>query len=122
MFDWKLYLELARELNGRPSGDWLYEAALRSAVSRAYYAVFCALREYAMQWLGFAPTRTGADHLDLSSFLQQQGGDWEEVADMLDELRRWRNLCDYNNRVRRLATLTAEAIRTADDIFAVLNR
>ena len=40
MFDWADYLTLAQELATRSSD----EAALRSAVSRAYYAAFCQAR------------------------------------------------------------------------------
>ena len=38
-FDWEDYLSLAKELASRAD-----EAALRSAASRAYYAVFCKAR------------------------------------------------------------------------------
>jgi uncharacterized protein (UPF0332 family) len=40
MFDWADYLTLAQELATRSSD----EAALRSAISRAYYAAFCEAR------------------------------------------------------------------------------
>ena len=40
MFDWADYLTLAQELATRRSD----EAALRPAVSRAYYAAFCQAR------------------------------------------------------------------------------
>jgi len=43
-FDWQEYLLLARELSQR-SG----EAALRSAISRAYYAAFCTACNYLRQ-------------------------------------------------------------------------
>ena len=42
MFEWAAYHTLARELATR-SGD---EAALRTAVSRAYYAAFCRARNF----------------------------------------------------------------------------
>ncbi len=44
------------------------------------------------------------------------------VANRLDDLRRWRNCCDYENRVPNLTNLTARATTAADDIFAVLSR
>lgn len=39
-FDWSLYLQLARELSGRPD-----DAAKRSAISRAYYSAFHAAHD-----------------------------------------------------------------------------
>lgn len=122
MFDWARYLELAKELTQRASTDALWEAALRSAISRAYYASFCAAREYAVQNLGYVASFSAADHLSLRLHFRIQGGEWTRVANRLDDLRRWRNRCDYENRVPNLSNLTVRAITAADDIFAVLNR
>ena len=45
-FVWSDYLELAKELLGGAVGSPLEEAKLRSAISRAYYAVFNEARDY----------------------------------------------------------------------------
>jgi hypothetical protein len=52
-FDWREYLNLARQLAGLQGSDYSQEAVERSAVSRAYYAAFCWARNYAEKNLGF---------------------------------------------------------------------
>ena len=47
-FDWAEFLTLARDLCAR--GD---EAGYRSAVSRAYYSLYCEARDYVTQGLGW---------------------------------------------------------------------
>src|SRR5690349_21655344 len=49
-FDWTHYLTLAQELSGRSD-----EAALRCAIGRAYYAVFCLARNRWIQEHGIIP-------------------------------------------------------------------
>ena len=58
------YLELAESLLGE------HEAARRTAVSRAYYAVFHAARRRRNQDLGFETTRT-IGHKDLWDYYKQ---------------------------------------------------
>lgn len=43
-FDWKLYVELSAELINHQRTPSLKDAYLRSAISRAYYGVFCIAR------------------------------------------------------------------------------
>jgi len=40
-FDWSTYLAVARHLSSAPFATEHQEAALRSSISRAYYAAFC---------------------------------------------------------------------------------
>lgn len=40
-FDWKLYVDLSEELINHQKNPSLKDAYLRSAISRAYYGVFC---------------------------------------------------------------------------------
>ena len=90
MFDWAKYLGLAEELAGR--GD---EAALRSAISRAYYAAFGVtashlrgrgvvvpvFKTHAFAWRAFTNNR---DPLHV------------EIGLQLDRLRQWREAADYD--------------------------
>ena len=46
-FEWADYLKLAAALAEEPDSLGPEEAALRSAASRAYYAAFCASRNFA---------------------------------------------------------------------------
>jgi uncharacterized protein (UPF0332 family) len=45
-FDWKLYVQLAEELIDFYRSEALKEACFRSAISRAYYCVFCIARNF----------------------------------------------------------------------------
>src|SRR5436305_11959987 len=96
-FDWNEYLKLAQFLQGQTGGTFVPEAGLRSAVSRAYYSAFGHSLQYATEFLGFLPrTRPeekAQDHGRLRAHLAQRRR--RQVAETLDDLRQWRNECDY---------------------------
>lgn len=117
-FDWKQYLELARELlrqsEGRDADQ--RESLLRSVVSRAYYAAFCHARNYSRDWLNFQPNNTADDHGRLRAFLKT--GKRRGVAVKLDQLRQWRNEADYSDSVTGdLPTMAHYSVSEADKMF-----
>ena len=114
-FDWREYLELARELSGLRGSSYSQEAAERSAVSRAYYAAFCWARNYAEKSLGFKPKRDPRDHVELRDHLRNQG--YPELASDLNKLRGWRNACDYDDQVSQLHQQVSCSIKVADKII-----
>src|SRR6266852_9212753 len=118
-FDWKEFLELSRIL-GRQAQDGGYrEAFLRSAISRAYYAAFCHTRNYAIKRLGFRARYDGEDHGALRARLKK--GKMQGVAERLQQLREWRNDCDYRNDVDfDLQSSLDSALRLADWVFSSL--
>jgi len=72
------------------------EPALRSAISRAYYAAFHCwiqlLREF-----GFQFSKDASAHEKLAAYLNNAAiGEIQTVADTLTDLRRRRNAADYN--------------------------
>jgi hypothetical protein len=95
-FDWSEYLALAGSLQARAGIDLPAEAALRSTVSRCYYAAFGHAYRYARDYLGFVPRKRSEeksqDHGRLQAFLARR-----RYADSvrLGWLRDWRNECDY---------------------------
>ena len=119
-FDWKQYLDLARELSQpttRNAGE--QEARLRSAVSRAYYAAFCHARNYSRDWLKFVPNYTADDHGRLRAFLKD--GKRRGIALKLDQLRQWRNDADYSDSVTSdLATMATYAVSEASKLLDLL--
>jgi uncharacterized protein (UPF0332 family) len=117
-FDWREYLELAKELAGLPGSGYSGEAAERSAVSRAYYAAFCWARNYAEKRLGFEPRRDSTDHGRLRERLKERG--YPQVASDLNKLRGWRNACDYGDEVFHLPRLVSSSIKFADKIIQKL--
>lgn len=115
-FDWKEFLELARDLARRTGAGYSKEAADRTSVSRAYYAAFCYARNYAEKLLGFIPKHTAEDHQRLKNHFIRLGGVWTDLGEDLDDLRKWRNKCDYDTLVHGLQHLVVNALDSASRI------
>lgn len=116
-FDWREFLELARTLQGSSGNAFSTEAANRSAVSRAYYAAFCYIRNYARNTLGFKQTGSMNDHKRLQEHLRNCGDPWRKIADDLRDLRLMRNRCDYDDTVPQLVNVVKTAINIAQSIL-----
>ena len=65
--DWNNYLILADELAKRTDS----EAAMRSAISRAYYAGFHAVRDYLVNNHGFSVSHGAGSHVSIINGLKQ---------------------------------------------------
>jgi hypothetical protein len=123
-FDWRAYFKLAKILVKLAStalariilSDFAREALWRSGVSRAYYAAYCHVRNYARDRLGLQPRRSADDHAKLREHLRRNPG-YIEIADLLNQLRSWRNNCDYDDMAHRLEAMTKNAIQYAREIF-----
>ena len=89
-FDAAGFLALAGELVESPTAG---EAAHRTAVSRAYYAVHLKAREALRRDGRLIPTRTGRDHRLVIETLRNGGG---AAGDQLDRLRLQRARADYD--------------------------
>ncbi|GBC94202.1 hypothetical protein HRbin15_02710 [bacterium HR15] len=120
VFDWADFLWLAQELGHREVSEPLGEAAQRTAVSRAYYAAFCATRDYAVQQLSYHPQHSGKDHSELQKHLRRYGGQWTTVANKLEDLRKFRNQCDYEKQVQNLDSMVAQSLTLASEVFSQL--
>jgi len=107
-FDWFLYLDVAKALAQTPS-----EARLRSAVSRAYYGVFGAIRAR-LTTAGFRPSRQGRAHSEVITWLRQSGQEERQVGNELDRLRLERNEADYNALTDFTLSRAKSALRKAD--------
>ncbi len=117
-FDWWEYLDLAKKLAGW-SGD---EAALRSAVSRAYYAAYKSADE---AFPGRLRTREQTSpHLDFWNSLKRgQTADEQSLGRF--GLRLWGRRCmaDYDNDVRVEWQKEAEmALGQAQEVKELLAR
>lgn len=118
MFNWGDYLRLADYLLRSADQTGIPEAAYRSALSRAYYSVFCSVREWGSQYgrSPFVPTRSGEDHGLLRQWLRDTG--FMMTAQDLESLYSWRRQCDYENRLRQpFALICQQAIVTAKEIL-----
>lgn len=88
-FDPRDFLTLAQNVAGSPTAG---EAELRTAVSRAYYAVHLHARETLSAANQVQSTKSGADHEIVISKLRSRGG---SLGDQVDWLRVRRNRADY---------------------------
>lgn len=111
MFDGREFLRLAVELLSL-EGD---EAAARSAVGRAYYAVYHVGRRR-VEMSGGALSRGPAGHMQLAQLL---GRESVALAQDLERLRKLRNSADYD---ALLSTDPAEVASIAVDLASEIIR
>ena len=98
MFDWNHYIELADELM-KAKPDRLTDAAIRSAVSRMYYGVFCLTRDL-LKKKGFDLPRSGQVHTLVRDALKRlNSNDSVKLAKMLSELHSHRKVADYETAI-----------------------
>ena len=116
-FDWADYLDLAGWLLDHPA-EPRREASLRTAVSRAYYAAFCRARNYARDRRGFVPKDEWSDHGALRRHFAPLRLRW--IASELDDLRQWRNECDYDDEAPNLPGMAEQATASARRIIEAL--
>jgi len=117
VFAWKNYLELATVLKAQGEA-FRQESCFRSATSRAYYAAYCHARNWASMNIGFVISNRPTDHERLRDHLTNR--DKGDVAEMLDDMRKWRNQCDYRDRVHDPKLLAEKAIKEARRLWTLL--
>jgi hypothetical protein len=114
-FDWKEYLLLSQEIYRSRDRIGHNEAIFRCVVSRAYYAAFCGSRYFAKIHQKYVPSNSAIDHIKIRDHFRNRGRN--DVASKLEELKKWRTKCDYNDDVRNIEIMTKQAIKTAFEIF-----
>jgi uncharacterized protein (UPF0332 family) len=110
MFDWTLYLLLAQSL--AQASD---EASQRSAVSRAYYAIFNKAR-LMLEYEGIPISDTGKAHADVWRTLEAAGKGRRRLGQEGKRLRDMRRKADYETKVASLDKVTEDAMKTAGDL------
>lgn len=109
-FDPQDFLRFAQALVGDPAQG---EPGLRSAVSRAYYAVHLHARESLISSGGFQATHTGADHQAVIAGIRARGG---PAGDQIDWLRVRRIRADYRLQ-SSVANQAQQAVAVAEAIW-----
>lgn len=96
-YSWRDYLVFAQNIKADPTSPGPKEAALRSAVSRAYYSAYhCALELGEKH--GFNRTHFGNDHKLIIDFLSQSGNPkFAYLSVMLGRLKEKRTCADYDD-------------------------
>lgn len=121
-FQWAAYLDLAEALLNHRTTWAQEEACCRASISRAYYAVFCAARNYARDQEGLSLTHTGADHQRVQRHFQQgRTKEHQQLQVLLERLRNRRNEADYADRLSNAVAQAQGAIQYARQAFQALN-
>ena len=94
-YQWDEHIAVAEHILA--GGNYSSEAATRNAISRAYYAAFCHLRNWAEANTAFRAFGDAEDHGRLTDHFRTMGQ--RDVAAKLDRLRGRRNQCDYDNEL-----------------------
>ena len=119
-FNWKDYLAFAENLQAAPNMPGPEEAALRSAVSRAYYAAFRAALEHGKK-NGYIATRTGEDHNKIREHfrkIQSNQKKNQDISTQLDRLHDYRRQADYENTLKtKPENMIVYAINMAKKVF-----
>ena len=120
-YNWKEFLTFAENINADPDIPGPKEAALRSAVSRAYYAAFRAALEIGIRD-GFSPSRTGEDHSKIREYFRNSVPKIPSKLDISTQLARLHDLrrkADYENELRQKPeSMAYNAIGMAKKVFA----
>lgn len=122
-FDWSEYLNLAQEL--ATSNE---KAKLRSAISRAYYSVFCLARNYLRDIeqdprLSRNKTYDINDHQYVAEefiYNRSKSQKITEIGRNLTRLRKIRNQADYEDTIFQLQNEVRMALSLAGDIISAL--
>ena len=115
MFNWKDYLVLAEEL-ALCSQD---EAKRRSAVSRAYYAVFCAARKYINMEDYAGPD---VHRAVIREYNKSPNKDERMVGFKLDIARKYRAAADYRDWETIDVSSMEDSIARAKQIFDIIKQ
>ncbi|MCC3408211.1 MAG: HEPN domain-containing protein [Microcoleus sp. PH2017_10_PVI_O_A] len=122
-FDWSEYLNLAQELAARNE-----ESKLRSAVSRAYYSVFCLARNYLRDIeqdprLSRNKTYDINDHQYVAEefiYNRSKSQKITEIGRNLTRLRKIRNQADYEDTIFQLQKEVVRSLSLAQNIISAL--
>ncbi len=123
-FDWTQYYQLSRELLGKPNSSASEEAKQRSAISRAYYAVFNLAADYIVAVEGDdALPRTKDVHYAVSDYFRRESDKVSrDIADHLYNLRSARNQSDYKTSISSLRQLADSSLMRANSAIQLLSK
>lgn len=117
-FDWDEYLELAEELVRRRG----YPAAERSAISRAYYALFHKAKSHYVA-KGEALSFLAEDHRAVAMWFKVHSNyELRRIGASIDRLRQWRREADYDDRSAQLSIEAQAAVALARRTMDAISR
>ena len=121
-FDWSEYVNLAQELAGQSGRLASDEAKLRTAVSRAYYALHCKVRNYIHDVERLPIPSTGEAHqFIIDMFERSPDKRRRKIGQTLKRLRIDRIKADYHDVVTGLPSMAALALKLAQQAISTLS-
>lgn len=97
-FDWRLYIKLADELINLQRDKSLAESYWRSAISRAYYGVFCLSRNFLLSKRITIP-RKNVHRFVIDRYKRSFDQNKKKIGIELDRLKKDRIDADYKDRI-----------------------
>jgi uncharacterized protein (UPF0332 family) len=118
--DWiDAYLDLAKDLANPQAGlsPHEVEARQRSAVSRAYYAIFLTARDKFYPELKYLQSGEGSSHVKLwKRFKTNSDQDMRDVGRRANDLKEYRRQADYGEHITNPSFFVADAMQNAEDL------
>ena len=121
-FDWTQFLDFAKALEACPDSPGPWEAALRSAVSRTYYAAFHHALDRAANE-GYVAKGTGEDHFSVREHFEKHRPNRvrARIATELGRLYDHRIRADYRARMgHRPDALATDSVLLADLVITLV--
>ena len=112
-FDWFDFLTLTWKLACNPQIQASEKALLRTAIGRAYYAVFNIAREFVQDVDGVIVPDNDAHGFLIRYFLNSAGSIQRKIARELEFMRDARNRADYDKRYAELQEDVQRVIQRA---------
>jgi len=117
-FAWSDYLTLAERLAAETSD----EASLRSAISRAYYAVFCTARQLLPPGQQRPPPGRSSHEWVWAQYTNPTNDEPSRYVGATGaNLKRNRQKADYDAQIARLGAVVTESIATARELLGALD-
>jgi len=111
-FDWVKFIKLAENLHLQNT-----EECFRTAVSRAYFGAFCLIRNYK----GYKEYTEPDVHYKVIKSLKTSASLKEkEMGKLIDDLRRHRNLADYDEEKEVNGEISERCILKANKILEMM--
>jgi uncharacterized protein (UPF0332 family) len=123
-FSWREYLTLAEALIQARTRFAPAEARYRTAISRAYYAAYCAARNHAALYEGYTPITAGRDHARVAEHYRTgRTPAHHRIAHALRRLLDDRHRADYENDIiDDVRSIARAAVQDARQVFLWLDQ
>ena len=118
-FNWSYFLVVAEALVQGAEDSSPNEAIYRIAISRAYYAAVCTMRNYLRDKGELLPSDKADVHNEIADWLRKsKDSERQKIGNRLKQLRADRNSADYEDVFYGVPkTVAAQAIQSAKRII-----